>query len=332
MNSKSVIQSVFSRGLSVLLLILVCISCSLVYTDQAECPSGVSLQFVYDYNMEYADAFHSKAHCARVYVFDAGGAHVGTFEEQGDALKDESWRMNLELPEGEYTLIAYSGLSCEESSFTSSLPTRSSLFDLSVALDHEGAVSDKALHDLYYGTQNVTVDSYRNHQEVKIHLKKNTNNIRVILQQEDDADIAPEDFTFTITDDNSLLDADNNVVPAGDLTYMPWAKGKVAMGVDTSTGLVSSAAYAEFSTSRLVKENSPRLVIRSISQDREIVNIPLIDYLLLMRSDRHSDMPAQEFLDRESEWSILFVSKNDRWFDITIFVNGWRVNINDANF
>ena len=34
-------------------------SCERIYDDLAPCPHGVSLRFVYDYNMEYANAFPS---------------------------------------------------------------------------------------------------------------------------------------------------------------------------------------------------------------------------------------------------------------------------------
>ena len=39
-------------------------------------------------------------------------------------------------------------------------------------------------------------------------------------------------------------------------------------------------AYAEFSTSRLMLKNSPKLVIRRKADGGEVVNIPLNNYLL----------------------------------------------------
>ena len=38
-------------------------SCHGIYNDLEPCTRGVRLRFVYDYNMEYANAFHSQVDC-----------------------------------------------------------------------------------------------------------------------------------------------------------------------------------------------------------------------------------------------------------------------------
>ena len=38
-------------------------SCHGIYNDLEPCSQGVRLRFVYDYNMEYANAFHSQVDC-----------------------------------------------------------------------------------------------------------------------------------------------------------------------------------------------------------------------------------------------------------------------------
>ena len=38
-------------------------SCHGIYNDLEPCSQGVRLRFVYDYNMEYANAFHSQMDC-----------------------------------------------------------------------------------------------------------------------------------------------------------------------------------------------------------------------------------------------------------------------------
>ena len=62
----------------------------------------------------------------------------------------------------------------------------------------------------------------------------------------------------------------------------------------------------------------------------EIINIPLINYLLMLKSDLYASMDSQEFLDRESEWSmIFFLSPNLEWIKTYIKINDWTVRIND---
>ena len=42
-------------------------------------------------------------------------------------------------------------------------------------------------------------------------------------------------------------------------------------------------------------------------------------------------MPAQEFLDRVSEWSLVFfLDSGNRWYNARIIVNDWVVRLNQA--
>ena len=91
-------------------------------------------------------------------------------------------------------------------------------------------------------------------------------------------------------------------------------------------------AYAELSTSRVMVRDwySPKLTVRRKADGVEIINIPLINYLLMLRSDLYASMDSQEFLDRESEWSmIFFLSPNLEWIKTYIKINDWTVRIND---
>ena len=52
--------------------------------------------------------------------------------------------------------------------------------------------------------------------------------------------------------------------------------------------------------------------------------------MMQLRSEKYADMPPQEFLDRESDWSMLFLlNENDVWHKTEIIVNDWTVRVND---
>ena len=53
-------------------------SCESIYEDLSPCPHGVSLRFIYDYNMEYANAFPKKVDCLTLLIYDGKGDYVGT--------------------------------------------------------------------------------------------------------------------------------------------------------------------------------------------------------------------------------------------------------------
>lgn len=333
MKLKSVIFNPAVRmGLISLILAVGLVSCNLVWQDHVECPTGVRLKFVYDRNMEFANAFHSKVHCVSVLVFDAEGNYITTFEEKGDTLKNEAYRMEIELEKGDYTFVAYGGLACDDRSFNIPVmtPTRSvsHIGGLYAEMEHDDFVSDDLKHDFFHGIHSVTV-SENTYQEEVISLTKNTNSIRIILQQANGEPLSAEDFTFTITDDNSYLDEENNVVPKGNVTYMPWATGDMAVGTVEDGDTPATVAYAEFSTSRLTVSTSPKLLVGNAGTGEEVINIPLNNYLALYRSDRHSEMSMQEYLDRENEWAIVFFLDDGlRWLSTRIVVNDWVVRIN----
>ena len=50
---------------------------------------------------------------------------------------------------------------------------------------------------------------------------------------------------------------------------------------------------------------------------------------LLLKSELYAEMGAQEFLDRESEWSLVFFLDDGlRWLNTRIVINDWVVRIN----
>ena len=195
-----------------LILLLVCpwmmfTSCEYIHEDLMPCERGVSLRFVYDYNMEYANAFPSKVHCLTLYVYDGEGNYVATFTEKTDVLKDENYRMKIDLEPGDYSMVAYGGVACDDRSFTViDEPTDAAdkLTALSVQMSHNELTSDKLLHDFFYGKLDVTVEE-NNYKDETVYMMKNTNNIRIILQQMNGMPVSDKDFTFRIVNDDNTL-------------------------------------------------------------------------------------------------------------------------------
>ena len=320
-----------NKILSMLILLLVCpwmmfTSCEYIHEDLMPCERGVSLRFVYDYNMEYANAFPSKVHCLTLYVYDGEGNYVATFTEKTDVLKDENYRMKIDLEPGDYSMVAYGGLACEQHSFAVTdepVDATDALSGLSVLMQHDNLTSDKLLHDFFFG-------SFK-YKDETVYMMKNTNNIRIILQQMNGQPVSDEDFTFRIVnDDNTLFANDNSLIENGNITYMPWAQGQRTVGEGEEGSGQVTVAYAEFSTSRLTVGNRPRLIITNKETAEEVVNIPLSDYLLLLKSDRYAEMSDQEYLDRENEWSMIFFLDEDHlWINAQIIINDWVVRLNN---
>lgn len=317
------------------LILMMGLSCSTIFTSQEDCPKGVALRFIYDYNMEYANAFHSKVHCVSVYIFDEAGNHVTTVAETSDILRQESYRMPLVLDPGNYTLLAYGGLACPDRSFDitnyGSKASGSHINDMYVNLQHDDFVSDESLHNLFYGAAALEISHVDEFIEKDVYMMKNTNNIRLVLQQANGKSLEADDFIFRITDDNSCMDKENAIVSKGLVTYKPWTTGEFVVGTAEDGQTPVSVAFAELSTSRLTTGTSPKLTVQNVETGEYIINIPLNQYLLLLKSELYSQMGAQEFLDRESEWSLIFFLDDGlRWLNTRIVINDWVVRLNHA--
>ncbi|MCC8113039.1 MAG: FimB/Mfa2 family fimbrial subunit [Bacteroidales bacterium] len=324
-----------------------------IYDYDPDCLEGLELKFVYDYNMEWADAFPAKVHCLTVLVYDQEGTLVERRTEASEVLQDPNYRMTIDLPEGSYHIAAYGGMECDDATFAFDQ-------DLSSTLNSERTVSlrspkrspegllyaDYLLHDHFHGMIDVDVaEADLQYTTATVEMMKNTNNFRIILQQVDGSPLNSADFDITITDDNIRFAHDNSLIANDEaITYQPWSKGQTAVGTNDA-GEDWMVAHYDLSTSRLIQRtsragadpgtssvDSPQLKITKADTGETIADLPIINYLLLMKGDHYTSLGNQEFLDRQSEWNVtLFLDKNLSWINAYIVVNDWVVRINDID-
>lgn len=311
-------------------------SCTMVTEDEPECNQGLALRFVYDYNMEKANAFPAQVHCLTVFIYDSEGRYLTTVTETDrNRLSDESWRMNVDLPEGSYRIMAYGGMACQDASFHfTDTPASGSLYtDLGVEMNADCLTSPVGteLHHLFYGTLETAAvgNNDADYVEYTVRMMKDTNNLRILLQNVDGTPVDDSEFTYTVTDiDNTRFSWDNSLISAGDKTFMPWTRGETTGGYNED-GTTSTVAFAEFSLSRLMTSSAARLNITRTSDGETVLSVPLVNYLLMLKSQEYGNMGSQEFLDRESRWNMIFFLQSGTWITTRIVINGWVVRIND---
>lgn len=309
--------------------------CDVVYDGLDPCPQGVRLRFIYEYNMDFANAFPSQVDCLTLLVYDGEGKYVKTVTETSAVLADENWRMTLNLIPGEYRLEAWGGLADSDASFHFNAdPAVTPMTSLKVAMNDDCIHPDNKkgvdLHPLFYGSLDVTVpENSLDYVEGTVQMMKDTNNLRILLQNLDGTPVLSDDYSFSITDDNTLLAYNNDVIPGHAITYHPWAQGEVSAGL-SEEGNEVVLTYAELSTSRYTLDTRPHLIIKRNEDGKVIVDIPLVNYLLLYKSDKFANMGSQEYLDRESRWDMIFFMQDGLWMDAYIVINDWVVRINDV--
>ena len=299
---------------SCLLLLLVLFSCTSIDETLPEC--RLYVRFRYDYNMEFSDAFASQVNRVDVFVFDKDGTFVIKKSEQGETLGG-SYRMPLPLPADEYRIAAWAGMS-DDFEMPEPVAGKTTLEELTVRMKREESlVHNKALNPLWYGGVQAVSFTGRQEQTETVSLIKDTNKFRFILQKSgpgEELDI--NDCLFEIRADNGYYDWNNDLLDDDMISYRPYYLEKVE-----DVGIV-----VEMNTMRLLEHKKVYLTLTRKSDGKELMRIDLIPYLLLTKMEGHN-IPAQEYLDRQSEYAIVFFYNPEllNFLSTKIVINGWTI-------
>lgn len=348
---------------------------SMIYNYEEDCVYYV--RFEYDYNLKWANAFPSEVKSVTLYIIDENDNVVLTQSENTGVLADRDYMMVIDDPRivpGRYRLLAWAGDE-EIGSYPASEGTKKADHRrrLNRDVNTDGEHHHRGHMDrLYHGSLPSTLNTplAKNAANVKdgwcvfsegyrdvftIPMMKDTNTIRIHLQQMGGKPMPVEKFDFVITDRNGHMDSDNNLCDDTRITYHPWALKSgttdlTLQGIPVTYG----TAMAEFTTSRLMKENAEnledkekvaRLIIRN-HEGEEIVNIPVLQALLLAKSEyyedaiskgdvpagQHTPLSDQEFFDRQDTYNLtFFLDEHTRWTSAEIYIESWRVVWQDVD-
>lgn len=310
---------------------------SVFYDDEGDCSINYRVRFRYDYNMKYADAFAHEVNSVTLYLLDSVGNVVWQKSEQGAQLAADDYAMTVDVKPGKYSLLAWGG-TVDKGSF--SIPQTNIGKDLTCTLnrqhDTEGSAYvkedlDRLFHGWLAGQEFSDVEGT---YTFTVPLVKNTNNIRVVLQHTSGETVDKDKFAFTINDDNGYMGWDNSLLPDEQITYYAWHTDAGVAGLDTKyakTRAAFSAAIAELTIPRLVKDHKTRLTVTNRETGKTVFSIPLIDYALLVKGFYNRDMDDQEYLDRQDEYNmVFFLDEGGRWLDTYIYINSWKVVLQDT--
>lgn len=201
--------------------------CTAVTEDEPQpCPQGLEVRFIYEYNLERANAFPAQVDCLTLHLYDSEGNFVRTLSETTEVLGDEEYRMIIDdLPVGDYRLVAYGGAICDDASIThTAVPDAGSKdTDLGMRLHDECLEPGNPLgmlHDHFYGSTYANVKVAPERTKVTVPMMKNTNTFRILLQNLNYEPLDGNDYHFEIEDDNTLFDHTNNLVDNGMVKYI----------------------------------------------------------------------------------------------------------------
>lgn len=352
MSIRALIRNVATKVCMASVCLLAMSSCnSWLYEEEEDCSVYYHLKFRYDRNLKWADAFANEVSSVHLYAFDTSGVLVWQREEQMEPSAAENYSMLLDLPAGDYRLLAWCGLRNDgeqKESFT--VPEarigETRMEQLQCALnrrhDESGAYSEEHLHRLFHGLMDVSlpVNDDGGSYEYTMPLTKNTNHIRVVLQHLSGEDVNKADFVFRIDDENGLMAHDNELMTDENINYRPWDIQNVEAGIgkdENPDGSKVKGLVADFTVGRLIETHREKMILSINTKDgKKVARIPVMDYALMGKEyyeeEYNYPMDEREFLDRMDECVMtLFIDENHKWVSSVIQILSWRVVLSNVD-
>lgn len=351
MNIRALIRNLAAKVCVASVCLLALPSCNgWLYEEEGDCTVYYRLNFRYDKNLKWANAFANEVSSVHLYAFDPSGILVWQREEQIDPVTAADYSMLLDLPAGDYKLLAWCGLRNDgerEESF--SVPEarvgETRMEQLQCTLNRErdeaGAYSESHLYRLFHGTLDVSlpVNDDGGSYDYTMSLTKNTNHIRVILQHLSGEDVNMADFIFRIDDGNGLMAHDNELLADENINYRPWDIQEVEAGIgrdDAPSVSNVKGVVADFTVGRLIETHRKKMTLTITTREgRTVARIPVMDYALMGKEyyekEYNWSMDEREFLDRLDECVMtLFLDEDHNWVSSVIQILSWRVVLSNV--
>lgn len=323
------------------LLLCLCAAAAQVFSscireDLSEC--GVLVKFRYTHNMLGADAFCQEADWVRLWIFDSHKRLVCEYME--DVTQVENGDFSIRIPflsAGDYTFVAWAGSNDFEGAPAyfefPDLQPGDPMTELTARLPRtDEGHHCYPLNSLLNGKADTGITGEL--QTVTMKMMKCTKDIRIILMPlQDDREMTAEDFLLHIEDINGTLAHDASIFGTDSVIYRAWRK-EVSVSPDSSSKAftINSAMIADMSTSRLVQENEPRMIITDTESGNRVMDIDLTWILTLQAiGERHQNWSDQEYLDRQDTYSVTFFIDMDTrtWAQTRIIINGWVISLEE---
>lgn len=324
------------------------------FDEEGDCDPVHVFRFEYDRNMKFADAFHAEVSSVDLFLFDLEGHLVTSVSRHVDPDAANDFFIELRgIEPGNYNVLAWCGVKDSGHFRVNPDGVDDPLMHHHICrINRESDEVDGSAHirndigRLFHGRlDNIDMTQDEGHHIHTVHLTKDTNVIRVTLQHLSGEPMDKEDYDISIGDANGLYDHNNNLLSDELLTYHPWTikSGEADFFPEDSPESRNqtsvSAVVSEMTVGRLMadRRKDVALTVRNSHTGANILSIPLIDYLLLVKGHYYSEdgvspMSDQEYLDRQDDYPLtFFLDDNDSWIKTVIYINSWRVVLNNSS-
>ena len=321
-----------------------------VFDYEGDCEVTYKLQFVYDMNLDWADAFPTLVNRVNLYAFNSEDVFVKEYPLYEADGFGPGYSLTLDVPAGDYTLVAWAALETGTTmadcyTIPTLTPGTSTLQDLTCTIntyasDKYGECSFERLPFLYYGNLEVNLPDSQDGADYvyTMHLIKDTNHVRAMVQKIN-SNITPEEIDVTIKAADGKMAWNNTLTGNETITYVPWeieSEELTVINSDGSEGATYTGVVADLMTGRFTDTmpNGVTLSIVNTESEATIFSVPVIQYALTAKryfeTAYGKTMTDQEFLDRQSEYFMtFFVDENLNLRYTVVEILSWRVVIHN---
>ena len=325
---------------------------STIYDYEGDCDPHFKVGFRYDMNMKFVDAFSTEVKSVSLFVFDSTGKFVKSFESTVDAMASNNYMMDVDLAPGKYSLLAWCGLNDGLNSYDvpTLTPGSSTMEELKNTLKRQAADDGTAvvgeIEQLYHGIANADFPDEEGVHIAIVPLMKDTNRVKVVLQNLSENTMSVDDYKIFITAENGKLDYDNSLMADELLTYEPYytQEGSSEVIVTTrdeqpSDGKQYNLLMSEMNLSRMVKNwQTPYKLHITDADGNNIITVSLVELFLLVKGKENQSMDDQEYLDREDDFNMTFFlydaggpdEEKDTYVGAEIIINDWKIVLQDT--
>lgn len=312
-------KSNFSKFVFTLLagILMMTSSCSSDKDDVQDVSKKVNctISFAYVENFIGGSLYPNFAKSCSLWVFDESGKLVKTYSESGNKVASLDYSINLDLPEGKYDFVTWFGIEDDDTVSLGSNPPET-IEDLSLNLEFDryvGGTPDPStfsqrLPFIYNGhLSNVEIKktgSANTPKNVKINLFRASKDVGVQLEGKDsNNDIKNGKFEFIITNGNNVITWNNIPKATDSFYYYPYNRRNYYI----DEGNIYTRLTARFSTFPFTMASDSRLIIIRTTDNKEILNISLIEDALLKEKDDKFEGTDDEYLARKDTITVIVI-------------------------
>lgn len=303
---------------ALLLPLMASSSCDVLHDDLSKC--DFFLRFVYDYNMERQDFFAAQVSEVQVFVFDPQGGYVQTLAEKGETLRQSGYRMHIPYALKGYTFVVWAGKTGTYYTLPA-LQAGDPASKLTLGYEPQSDTSNAHIDPIWHSGPSVMTFPEEQGTAQTISLVRTTNDIRVALQEKNEAPADPARFEIALTGANNTCDYTHALLnPCRTLTYVPCTAA-------------STPTAAWLYTMRMVEGNGLRFSVTEKATGRFVTlgGKNAIDLTEFVLEGKPEGMGAQEYLDRRYEWEITLSFDPASYLALSITINGWKHWFQDAD-